>query len=186
MDIHQDRYEDFTALADYCYGVASTVGLMSMHIIGFTTEAAIRYAVKLGVALQLTNILRDISEDYKLGRVYLPQDELRRFGITETHLAEGIIDDNWKVFMKFQIDRTRSIYEEAWPGIPLLHPSGQFSIAAAATFYRGILDKIEENDFDVFSSRACIGKWRKLKMLPWLWFKHSFLPQWKVQFNNKK
>jgi phytoene synthase len=186
LDIHRDRYENFAELADYCYGVASTVGLMSMHIIGFTTESAIRYAVKLGVALQLTNILRDIAEDYKLGRVYLPQDELRRFGITERHLSEGIIDDQWRTFMKFQIDRTRNIYEEAWPGISLLHPSGQLSIAAAATFYKGILEKIEENNFNVFDSRACIGKWRKLKMLPGLWFKYSFLPQWKGQSNSKK
>jgi len=186
MDIHHDRYEDFNSLADYCYGVASTVGLMSMHIIGFTTEEAIRYAVKLGVALQLTNILRDIAEDYKLGRVYLPQDELRSYGITERHFKEGLIDDKWKAFMKFQIDRTRSIYEEAWPGIPLLHPSGQLSIAAAATFYKGILGKIEENNFDVFNTRACIGKSNKLKMLPGLWFKYSLLSQLKVQLNNKK
>jgi phytoene synthase len=184
MDIHQHHYDNFAALADYCYGVASTVGLMSMHIIGFTTESAIRYAVKLGVALQLTNILRDIAEDYKLGRVYLPQDELILFGITEKHLAEGIVDDKWKAFMKFQIARTRNIYEEAWPGIPLLHPSGQLSIAAAATFYKGILDKIEENNFNVFNGRACVSKWCKLKMLPKLWFKYSFLSQWKGQRNN--
>jgi phytoene synthase len=186
MDIYKDRYKNFNELAEYCYGAASTVGLMSMYIIGFKTKSAIRYAVKLGVALQLTNILRDISEDYKLGRVYLPQDELYQFGITEKYISEGINDDKWKSFMKFQIDRTRSIYQEAWPGIPLLHPSGQLSIAAAATFYKGILDKIEENDFDVFSSRACIGKWRKLKTLPELWFKHRFLPQWNHQIGNKK
>lgn len=185
MDLHQNRYESFTELVDYCYGVASTVGLMSMHIIGFTTESAIRYAVKLGVALQLTNILRDIAEDYKLGRVYLPQDELRRYGITERHFKEGIVDDNWKAFMKFQIERTRSIYVEAWPGITLLHPDGQLSIAVAATFYKGILEKIEENDFDVFKSRACLGKWSKLKMLPKLWFIYSFLSRYTSQRQNK-
>jgi 15-cis-phytoene synthase len=175
MDTHKVRYENFTELSEYCYGVASTVGLMSMHIIGFTNESAIRYAVKLGVALQLTNILRDIAEDYTLGRVYLPQDELKRFGISERHLREGIIDDNWIAFMKFQITRTRSIYDEAWPGIKLLHPSGQLSIAAAATFYKGILGKIEENNFDVFNGRACLGKWSKVKMIPGLWFTYSLL-----------
>jgi len=184
-DIHHDGYENFNELADYCYGVASTVGLMSMHVIGFTTKSAIRYAVKLGVALQLTNILRDIAEDYKLGRVYLPQDELRRYGITERHFKEGIVDDNWKAFMKFQIERTRSIYDQAWPGIALLHPDGQLSIAAAATFYRGILGKIEENDFDVYKSRACLGKWSKLRMLPKLWYTYSFLSRLKFQMQNK-
>ena len=104
----------------------------------------------------------------------------------EHAVKEGLIDDKWKAFMKFQIDRTRSIYEEAWPGIPLLHPSGQLSIAAAATFYKGILGKIEENNFDVFNTRACIGKLNKLKMLPGLWFKYSLLSQLKVQLNNKK
>ena len=93
LDMHTHRYEHFESLADYCYGVASTVGLMSMHIIGFSNEKAIRYAVKLGVALQLTNILRDIAEDYRRGRIYLPQDELNCFGITEAHFQKGIVDE---------------------------------------------------------------------------------------------
>ncbi len=173
-DIRVNRYNNFSELAEYCYSVASTVGLMSMYIIGFKDESAIRYAIKLGVALQLTNILRDIAEDYQMGRVYLPQDELRRFGITEKHLRDGINDSKWRSFMKFQIARARIIYEEAWPGIMLLDPSGRLPIAAAATFYKGILTKIEENDYDVFSQRAHLNKWEKLSMVPKLWYKYNF------------
>ena len=173
-DINFKRYDSFSELTEYCYGVASTVGLMSMHIIGFKNETAIRYAIKLGVALQLTNILRDIAEDYQMGRVYLPKDELKTFGITEKHLREGIVDSKWRTFMKFQIARARMIYEEAWPGIMLLDSSGRLPIAAAATFYKGILNKIEENDYDVFSQRAHLNKWEKLRLVPNLWYKYSF------------
>jgi 15-cis-phytoene synthase len=180
QDIHVHRYESFSALTEYCYGVASTVGLMSMHIIGFTEPSATRYAIKLGVALQLTNILRDIAEDWERGRVYLPQDELHEYGITEKHFREGIVDDSWKSFMQFQIARARKIYDEAWPGISLLHPSGQLSIAAAATFYRGILDKIEENHYNVFISRAHLTKWGKIQLMPKLWYTYNLAPTMKL------
>ena len=175
-DMHVHRYGNFTSLADYCYGVASTVGLMSMHIIGFSDEKALRYAVKLGVALQLTNILRDIAEDYRRGRIYLPQDEMTAFGITEDHLHLGIVDEAWIAFMKFQIDRTRKIYEESWPGIAMLNADGRMSIAAAATFYRGILRDIEKRGYDVFSGRACVSKWGKIKQIPSIWFQSVLAP----------
>jgi phytoene synthase len=130
--------------------------------------------VKLGVALQLTNILRDVAEDWERGRVYLPQAELEAFGLTEDEIAvgatEGVYDDRWREFMKFQIDRARQIYEEAWAGIKILHPQGRFSVAAAASFYRGILDDIEDHDYDVFSRRAHVSKWGKLRRLPAIWF----------------
>ena len=173
QDINFKKYKNFLELADYCYGVASTVGLMSMHIIGFAEESAIPYAIKLGVALQLTNILRDIGEDHKMGRIYLPLDELEEFGITEKHFTYGIVDKKWVEFMKFQIDRARNIYAEAWPGIALLHPSGRLPIAAAATFYRDILEKIEEMNYDVFSTRAHLDKWEKVRMIPRLWYEYG-------------
>jgi len=173
-DFHQTRYETFEDLTTYCYGVASTVGLMSMHITGYESEEAVRYAVKLGVALQLTNILRDVAEDWERGRVYLPQAELAAFGLSEDDIATGVkqgeYDERWREFMKFQIDRARHIYEEAWPGINMLHPQGRFSIAAAATFYRAILDDIEAHDYDVFSRRAHVGKWGKIRRLPSIWW----------------
>lgn len=173
QDISINRYQSFPELADYCYGVASTVGLMSMHIIGFSDEEAIRYAVKLGVALQLTNILRDVAEDWARGRIYLPQAELREFGVTADHINRGIVDDAWRKFMQFQIDRTRYIYAEAWPGLAMLHPSGRLAVAAAASFYKDILKDIERRNYDVFSERAFISKWGKMKKVPHLWYRYG-------------
>ncbi len=169
-DMYQDRYETFADLATYSYGVASTVGLMSMHIIGFSDPQAVSYAVKLGLALQMTNILRDVGEDWRRGRIYLPGEELAAFGLTADDIAAGVVTERWREFMRFQIERTRQLYEEAWPGILMLHKDGRFAIAAAAGLYRGILNSIEANDYDVFRYRAHVTKWNKLKMLPTLWW----------------
>lgn len=169
-DLVQTRYQTFEELATYCYGVASTVGLMSMHIIGFSDRAAVSYAVKLGLALQLTNILRDIGEDWQRGRFYLPQIELAAFGLSEADVAAGRVDDRWRAFMQFQIARNRQLYAEAWPGIALLNPDGRFAIAAAAGIYRAILDDIEAHDYDVFNRRAYVSTWGKLRRLPSLWW----------------
>ncbi len=165
-DLVQDRYPSFEDLSLYCYGVASTVGLMSMHIIGFSDRRAIPYAIKLGVALQLTNILRDIGEDWTSGRLYIPLDELSAFGLDENDVAAARVDDRWRDLMRFQIDRARRLYAEAMPGIALLNSDGRFAVAAAAILYRGILDDIEAHDFDVFNRRAYVGKGQKLALLP--------------------
>lgn len=168
-DLRQTRYQTFDELTTYCYGVASTVGLMSMHIIGFDGAEALPYAIKLGVALQMTNILRDVGEDWRAGRVYLPQEELAGFGLSENDLAAGLVTERWRAFMRFQIERNRRLYAESLPGIGLLHRDGRFAIAAAAQLYCGILDAIERADYDVFTRRAYVGKWSKLRMLPGIW-----------------
>lgn len=169
-DLHQSRYDTFDELAGYAYGVASTVGLMSMHIIGFAGPAAIPYAIKLGVALQMTNILRDVGQDWQMGRVYLPQQELAAFELSEADIAAGQVDTRWRAFMQFQIERNRRLYAEAWPGIALLNRDGRFAIAAAAGLYRAILDDIERHDYDVFHYRAYVGGWEKLSLLPGIWW----------------
>lgn len=171
MDLKRTRYESFNQLADYCYGVACTVGLMSMHIVGFTSAEAIPYAIRLGVALQLTNILRDVGEDWKLGRLYLPQDELKSFGIQESDIAQGTVTKAWRSFMDFQINRVRNLYQAALPGVGLLDPDGRFAIGAAAELYQAILTRIEENDYDVFNHRASVGKIGKLRRLPGIWWR---------------
>ena len=165
-DLFQVRYQTFDDLATYCYGVASTVGLMSMYIVGFDDNKAVPYAIKLGVALQMTNILRDIGEDYRNGRLYLPREELVYFGIHEADIARGRVTDNWRQFMRFQIDRTRQLYQESWPGVSMLEKEGQMAIGAASVFYQGILDEIEKNDYDVFSGRVSLSTWGKLKKIP--------------------
>ncbi|MCB0141831.1 MAG: phytoene/squalene synthase family protein [Caldilineaceae bacterium] len=170
-DLIQQRYTTFDELAAYCYGVASTVGLMSMHIIGYAGDEAIPHAIKLGVALQMTNILRDIPEDLRMGRVYLPQDELAAFDLDDDYLAAGIVTPRWQRFMRFQIERNRQLYCEALPGIALLESDGRFAIRAAAELYRAILDDIEARAYDVFSGRAHISTAGKLRQLPGIWWR---------------
>lgn len=169
-DLGHVRYETFVELAQYCYRVASTVGLMSMHIIGFASPEAIPYAIRLGVALQLTNILRDVGEDWRNGRLYLPRQELSAFGLAERDIAAGQVDARWREFMRFQIARTRRLYDEAWPGIRLLNRDGRFAIAAAAQLYRAILEDIEAHDYDNFHRRAYVGLPGKLRRLLPLWW----------------
>lgn len=170
-DLSQTRYQTFEDLATYCYGVASTVGLMSMYIVGFKSHEAVPYAIKLGVALQMTNILRDVGEDYRNGRLYLPREELVFYGINEADIAEGRVTDNWRNFMRFQIDRTRTLYKESWEGVKMLQREGQLAIGAASVFYQGILDDIEKHDYDVFSRRASLSAWGKVSRVPGLWLK---------------
>ena len=165
-DLAQTRYQTFEELATYCYGVASTVGLMSMYIVGFDNNDAVPYAIKLGVALQMTNILRDVGEDYQSGRLYLPREELIYYGIREQDIAERRVTDNWRQFMKFQIERTRQLYEASWEGVKMLEREGQLAIGAASVFYQGILDQIEKNDYDVFTHRAALSTWGKAIRIP--------------------
>lgn len=170
-DLYQTQYDTFEDLTTYCYGVASTVGLMTMHIVGFHDPLAIPYAIKLGVALQMTNILRDVGEDWQMGRRYLPKDELEAFGVSDQDIAAGRVNDRWRNFMQFQIYRNRSLYAEARPGIHMLESDGRFAIAAAADFYAAILDEIEQSGYDVFASRSHVSKLRKIGMLPGIWYR---------------
>lgn len=184
-DLQKKRYANFDELAVYCYGVASTVGLMATHIIGFDDRRAIPYAVKLGVAMQVTNILRDVKEDWEAGRVYLPQDELKEFGLSDADIEAGCAGAGgttarWQQFMRFQVERNRQLYAEAVPGIALLHPTGRFAIAAAAELYRAILSDIENHGYDVFRHRAHIGTLGKVGRLPIAWWRtrrSAFAPQ---------
>lgn len=179
-DLNTSRYQTFDDLAHYCYGVASTVGLMAMHIVGFSGPEAIPYAIKLGVALQLTNILRDVAEDWAKDRIYLPLEELAAFGLSENDIASACATGNgpqlagdmrWQAFMRFQIERARRLYAEALPGIRLLGRQGRLAVAAAAELYRAILDDIEEHNYDVFSRRAFVTGNEKVRMLPGIWWR---------------
>ena len=173
QDMHKTRYDYFDELTQYCYGVASTVGLMSMHIVGFTDQKAYPYAIRLGVALQLTNILRDIGEDWRAGRVYLPKSELETFKLTYDDIAEGKVTPNWREFMRFQIARNRRLYKEAKPGIDYLNRDGRFAIAAAADLYQEILGEIENNDYNVFTQRASVSTMKKLTKIPSIWYQSA-------------
>jgi len=171
-DLCQQRYHTFEEVAAYAYGVASTVGLMSMHIIGFAGEQAIPYAIELGVALQFTNILRDIVQDWHAGRLYLPLDELASYGLTEADLDREQVDDRWRAFLRYQIKRNRCLYAEANPGIALLDKDGRFAVAAASELYRAILGDIEAHDYDVFNRQAYVSAWGKVRRLPGIWWRN--------------
>lgn len=164
MDLTVTRYESFEDLWLYCYRVASVVGLISMQIIGYVDEA-VDYAVKLGVALQLTNILRDIGEDANRGRIYIPQQDLQRYGLSDEDIFQRRRTPQFKAMLRFQSARAHALYEAAWPGVGMLNPDSSLAIAAAATIYRGILDSIHSADYDVFTKRAYVPLVRKVGLL---------------------
>lgn len=170
MDLDQSRFETFDELYLYCYRVAGTVGLMMLPIMGTapdsTYEEALKPALALGVALQLTNILRDVGEDRVRQRIYLPQEDLRRFNISEASLLKGIKDEKYVALIKFQIARAREWYALAADGIPTLSEDARLPVRASLDMYSSILSKIEANEYDNFNKRAYTAKWEKLLMLP--------------------
>lgn len=173
MDLIRSRYETFEQLERYCYCVASTVGLMSMRIFGTATGVdyadAEPYAIKLGIALQLTNILRDVGEDAQRGRIYIPREDMDRFHVSENNILTGCLDDNMRALLRFEIERAHRLYEEAWPGIRFLARKARFSVAVACDVYRGILGKINQNGYNVFTRRAYLTNGEKLRRLPRIW-----------------
>jgi 15-cis-phytoene synthase len=155
MDLTEVRCGTFADLQQYCYHVASVVGLMMTKILQPDTDEALPYAEALGTAMQLTNILRDIGEDLLMDRVYLPAAELREWGITDADLRRGVISPAFEAFMQFQMARARSFYEKADAGIALLPNDGsRFCVRLMSALYRRILDEIEKNAYNVFSQRA--------------------------------
>lgn len=165
MDIQRTRYRTFEDLYVFCYRVAGVVGLMMTHVLGYKDRAAFQYAEKLGVAMQLTNILRDVKEDKNMGRIYLPQEELRRFGVAEQDIIHERMTDNLRELMQFQVERAHHYYEEANQGIPMLYRKSQFAIYSASKIYRGILRKIEARDYNPFLGRVFVSQMKKIGIL---------------------
>lgn len=162
MDINTKRYDTFEGLEGYCYKVASVVGLIMSEIFGYSSNTALTHAIDLGKAMQLTNILRDIYDDYKMGRVYIPQDELVRFGYSEEDIENKTINQNFISLIKHQIARAREFYSLAGKGIPFLTDDGsRTTVVLMQKIYSGILNKIEENNYDIYSRRVYVGKAEK-------------------------
>ena len=156
MDITVRRYATYSDLRQYCYLVASTVGVLVMPILGTLSADALEYGVALGRAMQMTNILRDVGEDALMGRIYLPQEDMQRFGYSEAKLIENVIDDGFVELMQFQIERVRAMYTEAEPGIAMLNAESRYTVRLALHLYRRILNAIELNHYDVFTRRAYV------------------------------
>ncbi|HEY9818058.1 MAG TPA: phytoene synthase [Candidatus Obscuribacterales bacterium] len=178
MDLYRNRYETFNDLYLYCYRVAGTVGLMSSAVMGVDEAQDVapwhqesdhspqQEAIALGIANQLTNILRDVGEDARRGRIYLPLEDLALFDYTERDLLNGVVDDRWQALMQYQIQRARNYYTQAERGISRLSPDARWPVWSALILYRQILDVIEKNNYDVFRQRAYVPRLRKLLCLP--------------------
>jgi phytoene synthase len=166
MDLIKDRYENFDELYEYSYKVASVVGLMTSEIFGYENPKALDYAVDLGIAMQLTNILRDVGEDLDRNRIYIPQTDLDRFDISEEELFERKVSDKFVAMMKFQINRARNYYISSDKGINMLNNDSRLPVMLARENYSRMLSKIEENEYQVFDQRAYLNSAEKFTILP--------------------
>lgn len=176
MDLEKNRYAGFNALYDYCYKVAGVVGLIMLKVFKGSGDTAKKHAEELGVAMQLTNILRDIREDFLMGRIYLPQDEMRRFGVSEEDIARANISENFRSLMRFQIQRARDHYNRSLAGIPLIPGRrNRLVVLAMHELYSGILDAIVANKYDVFSGRAQVKTGAKILRAVKLLLKGGYL-----------
>jgi 15-cis-phytoene synthase len=165
MDMDFPRYDTFDDLYMFCYRVASVVGLMMTCVLGYKDASAFEFAEKMGVAMQLTNILRDVEEDTALGRIYLPLEDLRRFGVPEEDVLQHRFTSEIRLMMQEQVARGHHYYDEGDKGVCLLPRESQYAISSASKIYRGILRKIEERDYNPFLGRVFVPQQKKVGIL---------------------
>ena len=164
MDLSIFQYETFDELYRYCFNVASAVGLVCLQIFGFRDPSAKKYAEDCGIAFQLTNILRDVREDADLGRIYLPIEDLKRFGYSPEELRRGVLDERFRRLMQFETERTRDYYASARKLIPLVEEGSRPALWAMIQIYERILDRIEQRQFDVFRTPIHLAGREKLSI----------------------
>ena len=169
MDTYTNRFNTFDELYIYCYKVASVVGLMTSEIFGYSSPDALPHAIDLGIAMQLTNIARDIGEDAAINRIYIPKEELERFKISEGDILQNRRSESFKKLMQFQIKRAHSYYDSADKGIPYLDHDSRLTVQLMSTNYRRILGCIEKNEYDVFKKRASLSLMQKATAIPASW-----------------
>jgi phytoene synthase len=162
MDLDQSRYLDFPGLQRYCWHVAGVVGILSASIFGVTSPRTLEYAEKLGLAFQLTNIIRDVGEDARQGRIYLPVNELQQFGVTAADILNARHSDKFEALMRFQAERAQRYYDEAFAALPKEDRRAQRPGLMMAAIYRTLLDEIERDHFHVLSQRISLTPLRKL------------------------
>jgi len=161
-DLEPREIRTFEELYQYCYRVASVVGLTIIHVFGFESARALELAEKCGIAFQLTNILRDVREDAELGRVYLPSEDLERFGVESSRLEH---DQHFVDLMRFEAARARSFYDESWPLLDLVHRRSRPSLWALMRIYSRLLERIERSNYDVLDRRISLPVWEKLSIV---------------------
>ncbi len=162
MDLTVTSYRTYDDLMKYVYGSAAVIGLQVLPVLEPRSATAAAYAEDLGVAFQLSNFIRDVGEDLRRGRVYLPMEDLELFGVTVEQLNTGVVNSAVRQLLAFQIARTRELYRAAEPGIRLLHPTSQDCIRTAFRLYGGILDEVERADYAVLGSRVRVGPARRI------------------------
>lgn len=162
MDLDQTRYLDYPGLQRYCWHVASVVGILSASIFGSTQPETLQYAEKLGLAFQLTNIIRDVGEDARKGRIYLPVNELQQFNVTAADILNARHSENFEKLMKFQADRAQKVYDEAFALLPKADRRAQRPGLIMSAIYRTVLDEIELDGFHVLNQRISLTPLRKL------------------------
>ena len=171
MDLQQTRYPDFKALSLYCYRVASVVGLLAAEIFGYTDRQTQKYAHDLGMAFQLTNIIRDVGEDARRGRVYLPIDELKRFDVPLSDILDSRYTENFRQLMEFQIERAEQYYVQAMAQIPSVDRKSQRPGLVMAAIYRTVLEEIKRDNCRVLTHRTSLTPLRKLWIAWRTWIK---------------
>ena len=172
MDLDQPRYSDFKSLQLYCYRVASVVGLLSVEIFGYQDRHTLKYAHDLGIALQLTNIIRDVGEDARRNRIYLPMDELKRFNVTAADILNGVENENFQQLMAFQIERAQLFYRQALSQLPVTDKKNQRTGLIMAAIYRATLDEVVHSGCHVLKERVSLTPLRKLWLAWKTWIKN--------------
>ncbi|HZX33328.1 MAG TPA: presqualene diphosphate synthase HpnD [Rhodocyclaceae bacterium] len=162
MDLQQSRYLDFKGLSLYCYRVASVVGLLSAEIFGYQDRGTLKYAHDLGMAFQLTNIIRDIGEDARRGRIYIPMDELKEFNVPAADILNSRYSDNFTALMKFQVERAERYYDQAMAELPAVDKKPQRPGIIMAAIYRTLLDEIKRENYQVLHQRIALTPVRKI------------------------
>ena len=170
MDLDQVRYADFKALHLYCYRVASVVGLLAAEIFGYSDRQTLKYAHDLGLAFQLTNIIRDVGEDARRGRIYLPQDEMARFEVSNDDLLQANYSDKFRRLMAFQVERAQALYAQAFAQLPAADRKAQRAGLIMAAIYRATLDEIVRDSFRVLDQRISLPPLRKLWLAGKTWW----------------
>ena len=168
-DLSKDRYDNFDELRQYCYQVGSAVGLVCLHISGFQNPRAKDRAIDLGLAMQLTNIARDVKEDLDMGRVYLPRDEMERSGYSETELLAGTVNRAFTELMRFHCERARGYFDSGFQLLPYLPPGSRACPAVLGRLYCRVLDHIEDADYDVLHHRVSLSKMEKVRVTTQTW-----------------
>lgn len=169
MDLTWTRFRNFEELRTYCHKVASVVGLICIEVFGYKDPKAKEYAIDLGIAMQMTNIMRDIKEDAQRGRIYIPLDEMARFGYSEQDLMVGVVNDAFLDLMRFQSARARQYFASGRRLVPLLSPASRACPAVLHGVYSAILDRIESSGFNVFERRIGLSRPEKLFITAKLW-----------------